>query len=378
MAPQECGFAYRTSVFKHNDRWLVLVGRLPAARVAAVGPGPLRRTGPARSASRSATGCRWRDARRRCCELRAGKGMVLDAADPDTWSVGSFFTNPVLDPAAYDALRARAADLVSRRPGRAPTGMVKVSAAWLIEQAGFAKGYARARRRRDLRQAHAGADQPRRRHDGGAAGPGPGDPRRRARPVRRRRCTPSRSWSTARSDGLRGAEQLCTPQGDGYPPGPGQAWKRLRRTNIVGPEREDRTHRHEPTADESGRAGVRTGHAAAAASWSAARWSAASWWAAAGRRLRGGRRRRGRFVIGGVLGGGVDGDGEGVQPYPYPVGIQPCGHGFAAASATPPVSRSVGTSMARAARPCISRLRTACPPVVVDRCAPLLNEQFGL
>ncbi len=92
----------------------------------------------------------------------------------------------------------------------------------------------------------------------------------------------------------------------------------------------------------------------------------------------------GGFVVGGgvvggfVVGGGVDGDGDFVQPYPYPVGIHPGGHGFAAASATPPVSRSVGTSMARAARPCISRLRTACPPEGRGSVCPLLNERFGL
>jgi UDP-N-acetylmuramate dehydrogenase len=63
--------------------------------------------------------------------------MVLDADDPDTWSAGSFFTNPVLDP--QDA---------SRLPDDAPRweqpdGAVKTSAAWLIERAGFRKGYGR-------------------------------------------------------------------------------------------------------------------------------------------------------------------------------------------------------------------------------------------
>ena len=64
--------------------------------------------------------------------LRRGKGMVLDAADHDTWSAGSFFTNPVV-----------AAEAGARRsPGLAAAdGGVKTSAAWLIEHAGFAKGY---------------------------------------------------------------------------------------------------------------------------------------------------------------------------------------------------------------------------------------------
>jgi UDP-N-acetylmuramate dehydrogenase len=61
--------------------------------------------------------------------------MVLDPADHDTWSAGSFFTNPVLTPEAAAALPAAA----PRWP--APDGRVKVSAAWLIEQAGFFRGY---------------------------------------------------------------------------------------------------------------------------------------------------------------------------------------------------------------------------------------------
>ena len=71
------------------------------------------------------------DVREAVMELRRGKGMVLDADDHDTWSAGSFFTNPVIDPAEV--------------PEGAPTwpaeGGVKVSAAWLIEHAGFGKGY---------------------------------------------------------------------------------------------------------------------------------------------------------------------------------------------------------------------------------------------
>ena len=67
--------------------------------------------------------------------LRARKGMVLDAADHDTWSAGSFFTNPILASAAADALPADAP--------RFPAGddAVKTSAAWLIDRAGFARGF---------------------------------------------------------------------------------------------------------------------------------------------------------------------------------------------------------------------------------------------
>ena len=77
--------------------------------------------------------------------LRRGKGMVLDPGDPDTRSAGSFFTNPVLDQAQFACLARRVA--ASRGEGTripqfpAGDGQVKVSAAWLIEQSGFGKGY---------------------------------------------------------------------------------------------------------------------------------------------------------------------------------------------------------------------------------------------
>jgi len=71
--------------------------------------------------------------------------MVLDPGDPDTRSVGSFFLNPVLDRVQFAAVEraARAAAGPGTRVPRYPVGdgQVKVSAAWLIEQAGFRKGY---------------------------------------------------------------------------------------------------------------------------------------------------------------------------------------------------------------------------------------------
>lgn len=70
--------------------------------------------------------------------LRARKGMVLDAADHDTWSVGSFFTNPVVPADRFEELQARRDDAVPHYP--APDG-IKLAAGWLVEQAGFGKGY---------------------------------------------------------------------------------------------------------------------------------------------------------------------------------------------------------------------------------------------
>jgi UDP-N-acetylmuramate dehydrogenase len=70
--------------------------------------------------------------------LRARKGMVLDADDHDTWSVGSFFTNPVVSAERFDALQGRWDGPVPHYP--APEG-VKLAAGWLVEHAGFGKGY---------------------------------------------------------------------------------------------------------------------------------------------------------------------------------------------------------------------------------------------
>jgi UDP-N-acetylmuramate dehydrogenase len=80
------------------------------------------------------------DARAAVLELRRGKGMVLDDADPDTHSAGSFFTNPVLSAVDFADLSARVSAPVPHWP--AGDGLVKVSAAWLIEHAGFGRGYA--------------------------------------------------------------------------------------------------------------------------------------------------------------------------------------------------------------------------------------------
>ena len=80
------------------------------------------------------------DVRAAVLAIRRRKGMVLDPADPDTRSVGSFFTNPVLS-------SARLAELQHSTPRPVPSfpvrdGSSKVPAAWLIENAGFARGFA--------------------------------------------------------------------------------------------------------------------------------------------------------------------------------------------------------------------------------------------
>ncbi len=135
LGPDQCGFGYRDSVFKRTPDRYVVLGVTFALEHSRLG-GALRYAELARTLGveigerAPAT-----DVRAAVLGLRRGKGMVLDPDDHDTWSAGSFFTNPLLDAADADRLPEAA----PRWP--ADGGRVKTSAAWLIEQAGFGKGY---------------------------------------------------------------------------------------------------------------------------------------------------------------------------------------------------------------------------------------------
>jgi UDP-N-acetylmuramate dehydrogenase len=140
MSPAECGFGYRSSIFKHSPRWVVLTVDLVLTRSARSAPiryAELARTLGVEVGERADAN----DARDAVLRLRRGKGMVLDPADHDTYSVGSFFMNPVLDPDEYAAFapRAESAGPLTVWPDR--DGGTKIPAAWLIEKAGFGKGY---------------------------------------------------------------------------------------------------------------------------------------------------------------------------------------------------------------------------------------------
>jgi UDP-N-acetylmuramate dehydrogenase len=171
LAAADCGFGYRTSAFKRSITPPAVTGRFVVLGVTfQLASDPLSR--PVRyaelagalglEAGRAGQDGQHRDGRRKdgqhgdaraplgdvrsaVLRLRRGKGMVLDPGDPDSRSAGSFFTNPVLDAAQFASLRR----VVDRRSGPsvpipqfpAGPGQVKVPAAWLIGQAGFAKGY---------------------------------------------------------------------------------------------------------------------------------------------------------------------------------------------------------------------------------------------
>ena len=154
----DCGFGYRTSAFKRSlltapasggtaavtGRFVVLSARFLLARDRL--SAPVRYAELARALGVTEGGrAPLAAVRSAVLDLRRGKGMVLDPDDPDTRSVGSFFLNPVIDHGHFAAVEA-AARVIAGPGVRVPRypagdGWVKIPAAWLIEQAGFRKGY---------------------------------------------------------------------------------------------------------------------------------------------------------------------------------------------------------------------------------------------
>ncbi|GAA0996546.1 UDP-N-acetylmuramate dehydrogenase [Nocardiopsis tropica] len=142
VAPDDLQLAYRTSRLKASDSDIVLSVRFALTDGASA---PIRYGELARALGVEPGGTvDPRAAREQVLALRRGKGMVLDPADHDTWSVGSFFTNPVVpdDGAAVARIEAATGETPPQYP--APDG-VKLSAGWLIERAGFGKGFSGGR-----------------------------------------------------------------------------------------------------------------------------------------------------------------------------------------------------------------------------------------
>ncbi len=143
MTRDELGFGYRTSVLKGTDAGVVLGVRLVLFEDGLSSPiryAELARTLGVEIGARVPAA----DAREAVLKLRRGKGMVLDPADHDTWSAGSFFTNPIVPEAELAGVLARIAEVVGDDvavPQFPDARGVKLSAAWLIERAGFGKGY---------------------------------------------------------------------------------------------------------------------------------------------------------------------------------------------------------------------------------------------
>jgi UDP-N-acetylmuramate dehydrogenase len=145
LSAAHCEFGYRTSRFKTRDRnrfvitrvsYRLEVGGAPAIRYPELQRhlGELGLTNPTSA-----------DVREAVLAIRRRKAMVIDANDPDSRSVGSFFVNPTLTHEQFDPVKSRAARFI--RSGEeipsypADGNLVKLSAAWLIERAGISRGY---------------------------------------------------------------------------------------------------------------------------------------------------------------------------------------------------------------------------------------------
>lgn len=145
MMSPDCRFTYRDSLFKSSDRFVVI--DVMFQLILQTLSQPLRYADlatqlGAQVGDRVPLG----EAREAVLAQRRRRGMVLDADDHDTWSCGSFFTNPLLTADAFAALERRVSDRLGADASGPPRyaggdGSVKTSAAWLIERAGFGKGF---------------------------------------------------------------------------------------------------------------------------------------------------------------------------------------------------------------------------------------------
>jgi len=139
LSPAECGFAYRESAFKSRQpgRYVVVA---VTYRLRPGGAPMLQYADVARDiGARGLTAPTLGDVRTSVLAIRRTKSMVLAPGDPNRRSCGSFFTNPIVTPDIAARVAERAGDPnVPRWPQ--PGGGVKLSAAWLIERAGFRRG----------------------------------------------------------------------------------------------------------------------------------------------------------------------------------------------------------------------------------------------
>lgn len=140
----DCGFSYRDSYFKRQGRdEFVILGvtfALTPGGSASIKYPELEKELAAKGVFHDDL----RGVRNTVIEIRRRKGMVLDAADPDTRSDGSFFVNPIVEPSRFAQFESRARAIVGegiRIPSFPADEGFKLSAAWLIENAGFEKGF---------------------------------------------------------------------------------------------------------------------------------------------------------------------------------------------------------------------------------------------
>ena len=144
LCNQACGFAYRSSIFNTGDRGRYIILKVAYALQAGGEPTIRYRDLQAHFATQPATRRPTLvDVREAVRKIRRSKAMLIEEGDEDARSAGSFFKNPVLDAAEFGRVAAGAGGTLPSYP--APGGGFKIPAAWLVEYAGFHKGYTRGR-----------------------------------------------------------------------------------------------------------------------------------------------------------------------------------------------------------------------------------------
>jgi UDP-N-acetylmuramate dehydrogenase len=141
LCPEACGFSYRSSIFNTTERGRFIVLRVTYALTPGGKPriayADLKRHFEGRETSPDLA-----ETREAVRHIRARKGMLITPGDPDCMSAGSFFKNPVLSEEQHEDLKRRAAARGLTPPSYpALETRKKVSAAWLVERSGFARGF---------------------------------------------------------------------------------------------------------------------------------------------------------------------------------------------------------------------------------------------
>src|SRR5579864_6615486 len=141
LCAEACGFAYRSSIFNTTERGRFIILRVVYALIPGGEP-HLEYTDLKRHFEGRESRPNLLEAREAVRHIRARKGMLIVEGDPDSRSAGSFFKNPVLSPDKHEALQNRASAKGLILPSYpALKQQKKVSAAWLVEHSGFARGY---------------------------------------------------------------------------------------------------------------------------------------------------------------------------------------------------------------------------------------------
>lgn len=145
LTAPECGFSYRTSIFNASEKGRYIVTRV-SYLLAGNGSPKLEYADLKRYFASQTSTPTLRELREAVRKIRSSKGMLITSDDQDSRSAGSFFKNPIVSSAEYQRIVALSVCQDQKPPSfPAPQGMVKISAAWLVEKSGFAKGYTEGR-----------------------------------------------------------------------------------------------------------------------------------------------------------------------------------------------------------------------------------------